>query len=62
MIERELWECWQRLFCVFGFHLPAEHCGEVKIRYMNGETGEIDYGNVMRCPRCKKYIRLDNSR
>lgn len=50
-----------RIKCVFGKHQPAVYYGAISIKDINRELHRIEYGNRMRCPICKKQIKIDFS-
>lgn len=50
---------WNRIKCLFGKHGEAAYCGEIKIIDIDRERHRIEYGNVKRCPNCRKVMGVD---
>jgi hypothetical protein len=50
-----------RLRCLFGRHAPGVHSGKIEIYRLDRDRHAIEYGNVLRCPRCGARTGVDNS-
>jgi hypothetical protein len=51
----------KRFICLLGFHAPARYTGRIRVHKIDREARQIEYANILACPKCGKDLKLDES-